>query len=165
MKKVLTIMLLCALVFAVACQATKSGSETEPGQEAVGDLKEALTAMVEKAGREDLIQGGMLEEVKAGEAGFLIGAEQVDGTFTEAYSLQPMINVHPFAMGLFRLAEGEDPAAFARQLKEKADLRKWICVEAQALHVATRGQVVLFVMGSADEVNAIAKAAEFTAVG
>ena len=76
-----------------------------------------------------------------------------------------MINVHPFAVGLVSLAEGEDPVLVAWELKEKADLRKWICVEADAVHVATRGQLVLFVMGSTDEVSAIANAAQFTAVG
>ncbi len=165
MKKLLTITLLFTLLFASACQTAGPGKETEPTHEEIGDLKEALSEMVEKAEMKDLLESGMLEEIKAGEAGFLIGAGQVDGTYAEAYSLQPMINVHPFAMGLFRLAEGEDPVSFASELKEKADLRKWICVEADALYVATRGQLVLFVMGSTDEVNAIAKAAEFTAVG
>ncbi len=165
MKKVLAIILLFTLIFASACQSKGNEAETGPAHEEIGDLKEALSDMVEKAEMNDLLEGGMLEEIKAGEAGYLIGAEQVSGSYTEAYSLQPMINVHPFAMGLFRLAEGEDPLLFAGELKEKADLRKWICVEADTVYVATRGQLVLFIMGSVDEVNAIAGAAQFTVLG
>lgn len=165
MKKVLTIVLLLTLVLTAACKPANSNPAPGPSQDQVGDLKEALQEIVEKAEMKDLLESGMLEEVKAGEAGFLIGAETVDGTYTEAYSLQPMINVHPFAMGLFRVDQGQDPQVFAKEMKDKADLRKWICVGADSVYVATRGQVVLFVMGSTEEVQAIAGAAQYDQVG
>lgn len=162
MKKILVIALSFALLFSVAC---KAGGQTGPSEEEIGDLKEALTDIVEKAGMKDLLEGGMLEPVEKDEAGFLIGAESIEGSFEEAYSLQPMINVHAFAMGLFRVAEGQDPVAFGRELKDKADLRKWICVEAETMTVATKGRAVLIVMGSAEEVEAIAGAAGFNPIG
>ncbi len=164
MKQVVIIVLLFALIFGVACQPSDPGSDPDQTEELIEDLEQALTEIVEEAGMHELLESGMLEEIKSGEAGYLIGAESLDGLYAEAYSLQPMINVHPFAMGLFRLEPGQDPALFAGELKEKADLRKWICVAADTFHVATRGQFVLFVMGSTDEVNAIAQAAAFTPV-
>ena len=111
-----------------------------------------------------LEDGYFLDELDQEEAGFLIGAESLDGKIAEAYGLQPMINVNPFAMGIFRVAEGGDAVAFAKELKEKADLRKWICVGAETMAAASKGDAVFFVMGSQDEVTKLLEASGFTPV-
>lgn len=161
MKKTLTILLVVTLMLtAVACQKGKTPSEEE-----VGDLKEAVTAMLEDSNHTDMLDDSyMFEPLTQEEAAYLIGAESLEGSFEEAYGLQPMINVNPFALGIFRLAQGQDAQVFAQELLKKADLRKWICVEAEAVTAATKGQTVLFIMGSNDEVNTIAQASGFTAV-
>ncbi len=164
MKKILTILLMLSLVLtAVACQNDKD-PQTPPAEE-VGDLKEAVTEMLEKSDHKDMLGDSfMFEPLSQEEAAYLIGAESLEASFEEALGLQPMINVHPFALGIFRLDKDQDAQAFARELKDKADLRKWICVAADDVVTATKGQTVLFIMGSADEVNSIAQASGFTAV-
>lgn len=164
MKKILSVLLLLALLLtAVACQGGKNPS-TPPAEE-VGDLKDAVTDMLNKAGMEEMLGDSFsFEQISQEEAAFLIGAESIEGNFEEGYGLQPMINVHPFALGIFRLAEGQDAQAFAKELKDKADLRKWICVGAESVMAATKGQAVLFIMGDQTEVNSIAQASGFTAV-
>lgn len=165
MKKILAILLLLALVFTVAaCQPKTDGPATEPSEEEI-ELKDLFTQILEKSGNEEMLGDSfMFDPVNQEEAGWLIGAESIDGSFEEGYALQPMINVHPFAMGMFRLAAGEDAESFASELSSKADLRKWICVGADAMTAATKGQTVLFVMGSPDEVSSLLDASGFTPV-
>lgn len=184
MKKIMAILLLFVVLMTAACQSANPGQgtgttvpaeptvttpvetqpQTTPIQEPQGDLKTILTQIVEAAGLQDLMEGCMIDEVKSDEVGFLIGAESFDGKFEEGVSMQPLINVNPFAMAMFQLADGDDPVAFAKELKEKANLRKWICVEAETMLTATKGQTVLFIMGSTEDVNALASAAAFTPV-
>ena len=160
MKKILSIVLVVALLFTFGCQQGSSSPE-----EVVGDLKETLEQIVGQAGLEDMLgEGYMLEALHGEEAAFLIGAESLNGKIEEAYGLQPMININPFAMGIFRAAEGEDVSVLAKEIKEKADLRKWICVGAEAMAVATKGDAVFFVMGSQDEVTKLSDASGFTPV-
>jgi len=160
MKKVMSIVLILALMFTFGCQ-----SGPKAPQEEIGDLKEAMEQIVKDAGFSEMLEGGfILDELDQEEAGFLIGAESLDGKIAEGYGLQPMINVNPFAMGIFRVAEGEDAVAFAKELKDKADLRKWICVVADTMAVATKGDAVFFVMGSQDEVTKLTEASGFTPV-
>ena len=160
MKKVMSIVLILALMFTFGCQ-----SGPKAPQEEIGDLKEAMEQIVKDAGFSEMLEGGfILDELDQEEAGFLIGAESLDGKIAEAYGLQPMINVNPFAMGIFRVAEGEDAVAFAKELKEKADLRKWICVEAETMAAASKADAVFFVMGSQDEVTKLLEASGFTPV-
>jgi single-stranded DNA-specific DHH superfamily exonuclease len=155
--------LLLSLVFVSACKAADSKA-TDGGEEEMVDLKDLMTGMVEKAGMKELLESGSLEETGQEEAAFLIGAERLETSFEQGYSLQPMINVHPFAMGLFKVADSQEASAFARELKEKADRRKWICVEAETIAAGVKGRLVLFVMGSVEEVSAITGAAEFDLV-
>ncbi len=160
MKKVMSIVLILALLFTFGCQ-----SGPKAPQEEVGDLKETIEQIVKDAGFPEMLEDGyFLDELDQEEAGFLIGAESLDGKIAEAYGLQPMINVNPFAMGIFRVAEGGDAVAFAKELKEKADLRKWICVEAETMAAASKGDAVFFVMGSQDEVTKLLEASGFTPV-
>ncbi|HZK28662.1 MAG TPA: hypothetical protein VFD19_00420 [Clostridia bacterium] len=184
MKKMIAIVLLFVILATTACQPAASGPgtvptepsepvltapvetqpQTTPTQEPQGDLQTVLKQIVQAAGQSDLIESSTIRDIPQEEVGFLIGTDSFDGKFEEGVAMEPLMNVHPFAMGIFRLAEGDDPIAFAKELKEKANLIKWICVEAESMLAATKGQTVLFIMGSAEEVNALAGAAAFIPV-
>ena len=59
---------------------------------------------------------------------------------------EPMIGSIAFSMVAVQVAEGADAEAVAEAMKSGIDTRKWICVEANDLMVATSNDVVLLVM-------------------
>lgn len=68
---------------------------------------------------------------------------------------EPMMGSFAHSVVLVRLPEGADVNGFANQVKANADPRKWICVEAEEVKVSTKGNLVLLVMSSADNVGII----------
>ncbi len=100
------------------------------------------------------------KEVTPEEAAFLVGCDQLDDSFESAYSLAPMMTTSPFVLVVFRIADGGDANAFAQELKDKANPRKWVCVEADNVEVRTSGQTVLFFMSPSDYVKPLLGAFE-----
>ncbi len=56
---------------------------------------------------------------------------------------------------LVEVPEGEDVAAIASGMESNADPRKWICVAAEKVEVATKGNLILLVMSSEATVDQI----------
>ena len=73
----------------------------------------------------------------------------------EAYISEPMMGSFAHSVVLVRLPEGQNVNDFASKVKANADPRKWICVEAEAVKVSTKGNLVLLVMSSEERVNKI----------
>lgn len=61
---------------------------------------------------------------------------------------EPMMGSFAHSVVMVRLPEGEDVAAFAKQMKDNADPRKWICVEAEVTTVVSSGNFVMLVMSN-----------------
>ena len=59
---------------------------------------------------------------------------------------EPMIGSIAFSMVAVQVAEGADVEAVAEAMKTGIDTRKWVCVEANDLLVATHNDIVLLVM-------------------
>ena len=78
---------------------------------------------------------------------FLEGAE---GLVSE-----PMMGSFAHSVVLVRLPDGADVKDFASRVKANANPRKWICVEAEEVKVSTKGNLVLLVMSSSDNVGVI----------
>lgn len=76
-------------------------------------------------------------------------------TGAEAVSADAMIGSVAHSVVLMRLSAGADVAAVAKQVKDKADPRKWICVEAEKVEVKTNGNLVLLVMSDTATTDAI----------
>ena len=51
-----------------------------------------------------------------------------------------------FSMVLVRVADAKEAEAVAKEMSEKIDTRKWICVEANEKLVAGYGDVVMLIM-------------------
>lgn len=84
---------------------------------------------------------------------FFTFASYIEGA--EAMVSEPLMGSIAHSVVLVRLPESADVNAFAKQVKENANPRKWICVEAEKVQVSTKGNLVLLVMSSADKVDAI----------
>lgn len=64
----------------------------------------------------------------------------VDAAFCE-----PMMG-QPYSLVLVRVAEGADAEAVAKEMYEKVDMRKWVCMEADTKTAAAYGDVAMFFM-------------------
>lgn len=89
----------------------------------------------------------MSEEIVDKEAaGWALGYEGFDKDFVAASHFAPMTGSTAFELVFFRVAEGTDVQAFADDIRANANPIKWICVQANVVKTAIRGNTILFVM-------------------
>lgn len=157
-KKILTLSVLIGALLLVACG--KSGDnaadgETEP--KLVGSLSEIMNSVYENADLSqdfrDAMSGFDSGEIPSDSAEYMIGTADVE--YTESFYSMPMINAVAYQCILLRVPEGTDLEAAKTTIKDHADPRKWICVEAESVVVENIGDVILFVMADTETANAI----------
>ena len=73
------------------------------------------------------------------------GLDNAD-SITEAAFFEPMMGSLAYSMVAVKVAEGADVKAVAEGMKNGIDQRKWICVEADDLQVASYEDIVLLIM-------------------
>ncbi len=140
------------------------GDGTAAGSETAGTETAGAKAMTDVLA--DLYAGADLDEdTRSAMAGYetvtlskedgsvLLGTDKVD--FVDGIYSAPMMSSVPYQCILIRLADGQDGAAAVQAIRDSANPRKWICVEAESVVVARKGQVVLFVMANADVASAL----------
>ena len=174
MKKLIAMLLALAMVFAMAACGATENVETEPATEATTEATEIVTEeateevteeiveeedfVIELTAMETLLNSiveiqpvefmGMSMPVDLTDADavkYFTGLDIAEGV-KEAAVFEPMIGSIAFSMVAVQVEEGTDAAAVAEAMKTGIDTRKWICVEANDLMVATSGDVALLVM-------------------
>ncbi len=80
-------------------------------------------------------------------------ADYIDGI--EGFVSEPMMGSFAHSVVLVRVPEGTDANAFAETVRNNANPRKWICVEAEKVQVSVKGNIVLLAMSSASNVDII----------
>lgn len=85
---------------------------------------------------------------------YMLFIDQPEGA--SAVSADAMIGSIAHSVVLMRLSDGSDVEGIAKQVKDNADPRKWICVEAEKTIVKTNGNLVLLVMSDTATADAIA---------
>ena len=161
MKKLLSILLVLAMAVSLftACGGKKAEETTAPAVSVEGTMEELLNQVI--AQRPVEFMGGVIpidltdtSEDGAWAVKSYTGLEDA-GKLTEAAAYEPMIGSIAFSMVMVRVAPGADAKAVAEGMKAGVDPRKWICVEADDLLVAGRGDVVMLIMvSSANEMTA-----------
>jgi len=73
-------------------------------------------------------------------------------SFKEALVSEPMIGSIPHSVVLVRLNDAKDADAAVAKIKESANPRKWICVEASNVVVESKGDLVVLIMSDAEGV-------------
>lgn len=79
--------------------------------------------------------------------------DYIDGA--EAFVSEPIMGSYAHSVVLIRVPEGTDATAFAETVRNNANPRKWICVEAEKVQVSVKGNIVLLAMSSASNVDII----------
>ena len=121
-----------------------------------GSLGDIITGIYEKADLSEDFRAGMdsfeMFELTDETEVSILGTDEID--YTEATASIPMISPNAFQFVLLRVEE-ENVDTVKQQLKDNADLNKWICVSAETMLIESRGNVIFFAMGDNDTVYAL----------
>ena len=174
MKKLIAMLLALAMVFAMAACGATENVETEPATEATTEATEIVTEeateevteeiveeedfVIELTAMETLLNSiveinpvefmGMSMPVDLADVDavkYFTGLDTAESV-KEAAVFEPMMGSLAFSMVAVQVAEGADAEAVAEAMKAGVDTRKWICVEANDLLVATSNDVALLIM-------------------
>lgn len=132
-----------------------SGSSNKPSEpekpaetgKSLSDLMTSILSGVETPGY-------AITDVAAEQYPLYLFIDQPEGA--QAVTADSLIGSIAHSVVLMRLPDGADVSGIAQQVKDNADPRKWICVEAEKVIVKTKGNLVLLVMSAADTADAIA---------
>ena len=157
MKSIKKMMLCSICVFAVflcaACGKKESGDQLE------GNLSDIVSWLYENADLSDDFRAGMVsfetyeltEDIEIS----ILGTDEIE--YTEGVVSMPMMSSVAYQCVLLRVDE-DNVDTVKQQLKDNADLNKWVCVSAETMLIESRGNVILFVMGENDTVYAMSGA-------
>ncbi len=63
---------------------------------------------------------------------------------------EPMISSQAYSLVLVKVKNGVDANSVAKEMSEKVNTSKWICVSAEKLYATSSGDIVFLVMSSED---------------
>ena len=154
-KKCLILVLASSMLFTVSCAKDEQGEETttvattqqgsvqDPAPQDDRTLEEIYNDIVDGVTSElpSLVQ----QKVDKSRFEYYFGIQK-PASAQEAMVAEPMVGAMPFAITLLRVDASADANALAKEIKEKVDPRRWICVEASYVETAVKGNVILLVM-------------------
>lgn len=113
---------------------------------------EDLSNLIDKVyeGKEDvlprlnttIVDVANVDNVKA-----VTGLENVDN-FEYVVVSEPLMSSQAYSFVLAKVKKGVDSDNIAKEMSEKVDPRKWICVSAEKIYATSSGDVVCLVMAS-----------------
>lgn len=139
MKKLIAMLL--AVMLLAGCA---SGAKTEV-KNYEGSMEELINKMYENHKDTELPMMTLaVDPADTDMISFNMGLE--DGSkLSDAAISEPMMG-QPYSLILVRVKNSADAEAVAKQMLEKIDTRKWICMEADTKTAAVYGDVVMFFM-------------------
>lgn len=144
----IAIITLCSL-----CAACGTQEETDT---LTGNLSDMMDTLYETADLSEDFRAGMdsfeTYELTEDLDLSILGTEEID--YLEGVVSIPMIMPNAYQCVLLRVNE-DDVETVKQQLKDNADLNKWICVSAETMLIESRDNVIFFVMGDQDTVYAL----------
>ena len=109
-----------------------------------GTLEDIMTKVYEGIPEEELpMMLSNVEVTKENEENFL-GTTDLD--FKEALASESMVGSIAHSVVLVRMNEDADIEKAKETIKEKANPRKWICVEASNVYVESKGDLIILIM-------------------
>lgn len=155
MKMVKRFTVCSACVIAVLLCAACGGKDGK-GKQLEGSLTDIMAGLYEKADLSEDFRAGMdsfetYELTKELDVSIL-GTDEI--TYTEGVASIPMISPNAYQCVLLRVDE-DSVDTVKQQLKDHADLNKWVCVSAETMLIESRGDVIFFIMGDNDTAYAM----------
>lgn len=138
----------------VLCSAC--GSAGQATDRLDGNLNDIMTGIYENADLTDDFREGLanFETIELTEdfKFSVLGTDEIK--YTEGIVSMPMMSSVAYQCVLLRVAE-DDVETVKQQIKDNADLNKWICISAETMLVESRGDVIFFVMSDNDTAYAL----------
>lgn len=155
MKTVKTFMV-CGICVATVLLFAACGKKEEGSNQLEGSLTDIMAGLYEKADLSEDFRAGMdsfetyelTEDLEVS----ILGTDEID--YTEGVASIPMISPNAYQCVLLRVEENNVDTV-KQQLKDNADLNKWVCVSAETMLIESRGNVIFFIMGDNDTVYAM----------
>lgn len=155
MKTVKTFMV-CGICAATALLFAACGKKEEGSNQLEGSLTDIMAGLYEKADLSEDFRAGMdsfetyelTEDLEVS----ILGTDEID--YTEGVASIPMISPNAYQCVLLRVEENSVDTV-KQQLKDNADLNKWVCVSAETMLIESRGNVIFFIMGDNDTAYAM----------
>ena len=157
MKKFIAIFMTILMLFSlVGC----SSSKVERDPVLSEDLTKVLEKVYETAELDDDFRQALqhYQTVELDDSNIKEYLGDADVKFTEGLCSAPMMSSIPYELILLKLDEGSDVDAVKAALKENANPRKWLCVEAEEVVVENIDNTVLFLMANESEATPIKEA-------
>ncbi|MEG2457312.1 MAG: hypothetical protein RSB41_00220 [Bacilli bacterium] len=110
-----------------------------------GDLKDIMSKMYSGI-KEDNLPKLMNADVTKENLSSYLGVESLD--YKEAIASEPMIGSIPHSVVLIRMNDNADIEKAKKEIQEKVNPRKWICVEVpkEDVRVLSKGNLILLIM-------------------
>ena len=143
-----------AMIMALAC--TACGTKKESADKLTGSLSDIMAGIYDNADLPDDFREGLANfetfELTEDMEISILGTDEID--YTESVVSMPMISAIAYQCVLLRVDE-DNVDTVKQQIKDNADLNKWVCVSAETMLVESRGDVIFFVMGDNDKAYAL----------
>ena len=101
--------------------------------------------------KEDELPTMVTKELTKDELSSYIGLEEFD--YNESLISEPMIGSIPHYIALLRVNDNVDIEAAKKDMKEKINPRKWICVEADQVIIDNIDNLMVVIVTKSDEIN------------
>ena len=111
-----------------------------------GTLPDIMTKLYEGISEEE--KPMMLDNIELNSENFEYYAFVKDVKYKEAIASESMTGATPHSVVLIRLENAKDSEQVVKEIKEKANPRKWICVEAENTYVVSKGDLVVLIMSN-----------------
>lgn len=149
-------MMLCVMCVAAVLLCAACGKKDEGGDQLEGSLTDIMAGLYEQADLSEDFRAGMdsfetyelTEDLEVS----ILGTDEIE--YTEGVASIPMISPNAYQCVLLRVEEDKVDTV-KQQLKDNADLNKWVCVSAETMLIESRGNVIFFIMGDNDTVYAM----------
>ena len=137
MKKIFYLLLIVLTSFMIV------GCGKEEEKNISGTLPEIMEKLYEGIKEDEMPM--MVENVELNEENFKYYAF-ADVDYKEAIASESMTGSIAHSVVLIRLKDAADSEKAVKDIKENADPRKWICVEAENTYVLSKGDLVVLIM-------------------
>jgi nitrogen regulatory protein PII-like uncharacterized protein len=150
MKKLLTLLIALIIAFSfTACKAETGNSNQNSNLE--GSLEEILdkiyeTAKLDNDFKEYVKPMLQTEQITAEKTEYYLGKADIE--FETAIASESMMSTSAYSLCIVKVKEGADVEKIKKDIKEKVDPRKWICVgvDPKNVIVDSIGNVIFLVM-------------------
>jgi len=151
MKKstiLLTLILITLMVVTIGCANTKKEKTNLPQI----NSQEDLAALVDKVyeGIEIEMPNVQTQTIDLTDADLVKSITGLDNTANLEYIVasEPLMSSQAYSLVLVKVKDGINSDEVAKNMNEKIDARKWICVSAEKVYSTSSGNVVCLVMSS-----------------